>query len=607
MGANSKYFTWIVNISHDIILQVKASCNAEIVNLLNDAYRFLYSYNETISSSAMHTYYSALPFTPHNTCLYQLYKQETSHSITVLQGIPPTWTSCLSILPFGHFFVDGLCVSSDRTQLAVYGDSTIAILDAQTTAIQWDFDQHGYQPSLALSPSKSTLAIATSGCLTLVNTTTRSNQDTQMLSGGYVRAVAFSSQGQYLLLCINQSLHLHHGTNASELSVLSTDWTHTSIIFTRHDTQVISGSLAGYIHFFALSSNQLSEIQERRIFNETGVLGLILRHDGKRLASSGEDRTIRIYDLPSRSPIAILRWPEGRGSIRAIAYHPTEEELAVGQDKCVVLWREQGTPSDWMPFIHSYHRTQVTGIVYCENGTRMYTSTQSGTVKLWATTTTRVQDPPKHASGVTCCAFNNSTSLFSTGSDDMSIILWKLTTGDCLRTLLGHTKVITSLIFSDDGVLLASGSPDRTIIVWDVASGSLLHKLEGLGSYPDEVLGFSKDNAHLTTRINRGVFMWELKSGELVEQRDQHRGGYMANARTYGYGTMDSIFKDLIGWHYVAEMSPDERKNCVPRRRGESEGFRFRSPIDRAALLCQDGRVLILDISRVDPTRRWWY
>ena len=143
------------------------------------------------------SYYSALPFTPHNTRLYRLYEQETSHSITVLQGIPPTWTSCLSILPFGHFPVEGLCISPDRTQLAVKGFSPIAILDAQTTEIQWDFSNYTTgNLYLAFSPSESTLAIACYESLTLINTKTGTKQETQMPSGAYVHAVAFSSQGQ---------------------------------------------------------------------------------------------------------------------------------------------------------------------------------------------------------------------------------------------------------------------------------------------------------------------------------------------------------------------------------------------------------------------------
>ena len=245
----------------------------------------------------MHTYYSALPFTPHNTRLYHLYEQETNHSITVLQGLSPTWTSCLSTLslPGDGWIIQS--ISPDGMWLAVgqrYGK--IMILDARTTASQCQISLTNNLVCLAFSPSESTLATVTSESLELWNTTTGINQKTQMLSGAQIYAVAFSSRGQCLLLSSHRSLHLYGGTDASELSVLSTDWSHSAIIFTSNDTQVITGTKEGYIHFFTLSGNQLSEIQERRIFNESEVCKLVLRHDGERLASNGRDGTIRIYD-----------------------------------------------------------------------------------------------------------------------------------------------------------------------------------------------------------------------------------------------------------------------------------------------------------------------
>ena len=463
--------------------------------------------------------------------------------------------------------------------------------------------------SLAFSPHRSTLATVTSKSLELWSTITGINQKTQILSGEHFHTVAFSSRGQFLLLSIDQGLHLRGGTDASELSVLLTDWSHKVIIFTSNDTQVITGSKEGYIHFFMLSGNRLSEMQERRIFNEAGVKGLVLRHDGKRLVSSGEGGTIRIYDLPSQSPIATLQRPESVDFIWAIAYHPTEEELAVClDDGCVVFWRQKETPSDWMPSIHSNHSLPIIGITYCQNGTRMYMSTSQGEIKLWVTKVTQVQEPPKHASCVVCYAVDQPTSLLATGSQDKSIILWNLTTGDYSKTLLGQTGWISSLIFSDDGVLLASGGDDRTAIVWDVASGSLLHKL-GPGP-PDscsDVLAFSEDNAHLTTSTNEECFVWELESRELLQRRD--RDGSVDKAHTAPYY---HHLNNLSGWQMVVEES--QGKKCKYGLCRLPGNYRLISggPIfgDRAVLFCDGGAVLILDISRVmhlygDPASFW--
>ena len=507
----------------------------------------------------------------------------------MLQGLNPTWTSCLSSLSLGGTIRS---VSPDRTRLAVSDDFCISVLDTRTTASQCKIP-YTYTPlCLAFSPSDSTLATVNSKGLELWNTTTGINQGTQTLSGSHFYAVTFSSQGQYLLLSIDQSLHLLHGTNASELSVLSTEWRHTNIIFTIDDTQVITGSEEGHIHFFMLSGNHLSEMQERRIFNKTGVLGLVLRHDGKRLVSSGVDGTIRIYDLPSPLPIATLRRAESGSSISVIAYHPTDDELAVGQDNCVVLWRQKETPRDWTPSIHSYNSSWTTGIAYCENGTRIYTSAVHADMKLCATSTTRVQEPPKHTGKIICYKVDYSALVLATGSEDMSIMLWKLTTGDCWRTLLGHTGSIKSLVFSDGGVLLASGSADCTAIVWDVASGSLLHKLGPYDSC-NTVMRFGLFNESLFTSDWRGTFLWELQSGKLLR-----RSGHIS----VPFRIFCPHLVYIDGWYMVVAADNTEWKYRLCRPTGEYGTLQFERSLivgDRAALLCDNGRVVILDISRV--------
>lgn len=46
-------------------------------------------------------------------------------------------------------------------------------------------------------------------------------------------------------------------------------------------------------------------------------------------------------------------------------------------------------------------------------------------------------------------------------------------------TLKGHTADVQSVAFSQDGKRLASGSEDRTVVVWDVTSGEELLTLRG--------------------------------------------------------------------------------------------------------------------------------
>ena len=49
-------------------------------------------------------------------------------------------------------------------------------------------------------------------------------------------------------------------------------------------------------------------------------------------------------------------------------------------------------------------------------------------------------------------------------------------------TLLGHSWVVTSVCLSADGTKVASGSEDGTVKIWNVETGQVLQTLEG-GKY----------------------------------------------------------------------------------------------------------------------------
>jgi WD40 repeat protein len=52
----------------------------------------------------------------------------------------------------------------------------------------------------------------------------------------------------------------------------------------------------------------------------------------------------------------------------------------------------------------------------------------------------------------------------------MTIRVWDINTGECLKTLLGHTKYVWCLkVLSIEQVL--SGSGDETIKLWNIISG----------------------------------------------------------------------------------------------------------------------------------------
>lgn len=67
----------------------------------------------------------------------------------------------------------------------------------------------------------------------------------------------------------------------------------------------------------------------------------------------------------------------------------------------------------------------------------------------------------------------------ASGSDDQTVRLWNLKTGECLHVMGKHNSWIASVVFSPDGQILLSGSFDRTIKLWDVATGRCIKTVRG--------------------------------------------------------------------------------------------------------------------------------
>ena len=53
-------------------------------------------------------------------------------------------------------------------------------------------------------------------------------------------------------------------------------------------------------------------------------------------------------------------------------------------------------------------------------------------------------------------------------SDDKTVRVWDVATGECVQTLQGHTRAVWSAGFSPDGTKLVSASGDKTLWLWRV-------------------------------------------------------------------------------------------------------------------------------------------
>lgn len=69
------------------------------------------------------------------------------------------------------------------------------------------------------------------------------------------------------------------------------------------------------------------------------------------------------------------------------------------------------------------------------------------------------------------------TQYIASGSDDNTVRIWDMATGQCLKILQGHTNVVESVAFSPSGQFIVSGSQDESIKLWNTYTGECLKTL----------------------------------------------------------------------------------------------------------------------------------
>ena len=82
-----------------------------------------------------------------------------------------------------------------------------------------------------------------------------------------------------------------------------------------------------------------------------------------------------------------------------------------------------------------------------------------------------------HEDSVNFIAISPDGKYIVSGSDDITIKIWDLKTGECLKTLEGHSNSV-SVTISPDGKYIVSGSYDETIKIWDIKTGENIYTID---------------------------------------------------------------------------------------------------------------------------------
>jgi WD40 repeat protein len=270
------------------------------------------------------------------------------------------------------------------------------------------------------------------------------------------------------------------------------------------------------------------------------VTSLTYSPDGKRLASAGGDRIVKVWD--SSTGKAALTLIGHTGKITSVTYSPDGKHLATASDdKTVKVW-VASTGQECLTL--KGHTAAVTSVTYSPDGKRLASASDDKTVKVWDTFGREVCTLTGHTAPVTSVAYSPDGQRLASADDgsfseeDIRLMEKELEEGRVrVRREKGKVKVwdpltgqeVLSLQFNEGGKFkMVVFSPDskrlaciatvgirsgEELSVWDIDKREVI--LSRKGSFLSAA--YSPDGKRLATAgLDRTVKLWEATTGQEV-------------------------------------------------------------------------------------------
>ncbi len=291
-----------------------------------------------------------------------------------------------------------------------------------------------------------------------------------------------------------------------------------------------------------LSEVEVSKIQNppwRCLHTLTGHSGtlssvnaLAISPDGYTLASASDDKNIKLWDLNSQKVIAILSGHSQ--AVKSVSFSPNGKILATASDdKTIKLWQVETLEQICTILGHAH---AVKSVAFSPDGQMLASGSWDKTIKLWDVNTGReLYSITGHQLQVSSVAFSPDGKLLASASYDRTIRLWQIPPLESSRTefenrpcysllstLSGHAWAVLTVAFSPDGKILATGSDDNTIKLWEVNTGQLICTLVG-HSWSVVAVAFTADGETLlSASCDKTVKLWRVSTAEEIVTLSGH-------------------------------------------------------------------------------------
>ncbi|KAL7785868.1 WD40 repeat-like protein [Trichoderma ceciliae] len=302
------------------------------------------------------------------------------------------------------------------------------------------------------------------------------------------------------------------------------------------DDKIITGSDDTLIHIYDTKTGKLRKKLEG---HEGGVWAL--QYEGNILVSGSTDRSVRVWDIE-------------RGLCQQVFYGHTSTVRCLQ----ILMPTETGMATDGSPIMQPEKPLIITGSRDSqlrvwrlpEVGSRRYIQTGPPAQESDCPYFIRVLTGHTHS----VRAISAHGDILVSGSYDSTVRVWRISTGDALHVLHGHTQKVYSVVLDHERNRCISGSMDSLVKIWDLATGACLYTLEGhsllvglldlrddrlvsaaadstlriwdpqtgkcrntLMAHTGAITCFQHDGRKVISGSEKTVKMWDVRTGECVQ------------------------------------------------------------------------------------------
>jgi WD40 repeat protein len=340
---------------------------------------------------------------------------------------------------------------------------------------------------------------------------------------GAIHGLIFSPDGKYLATTSSDQTakiwDLATGVEKADFKGQAGAWV-TRVAFAP-DGQTWATAEGHPFHSLLAARVQLWDARTKQVRNSWdvtggGAFGLSFNPDGRYLAVGGNNGTVLLYDVASRSDVGapkLYRAFRGHANrIFLLAFSPGGKLLATaGNDATVRVWDLAAAPP---AVILRGHKASISSVAFAPDGKSVASASGDG-VRLWDPRTSRTRSVFQGPSGGGGpLAFSPDSKRLVTGVDGRTLRLWDIAAGEQVVLFQGHTGRVTCAAFAPDGKTLATSAHDHTVRLWDVATGAQRAVLQH-----DEVqvwsVAFTPDGQTLISSTEDGqAILWDPSTGE---------------------------------------------------------------------------------------------